>query len=182
MRNSHITKSLQEKFGDPIGSYAGDAPVGVRSVDEHETHCASCGMPAVDGSCECHDDMVCHQCGMMPVDGLCGCEGLHEAVEPCEACGMLEVDGSCGCTHMQEKESVEENASTSKKCECKCADCVKYSHDSDKCKCGSKDLQKTEVAPKGYEKIVKALKKEPSIENPWAVAWSLKKKGIRPKR
>ncbi len=38
-----------------------------------------------------------------------------------------------------------------------------------------------EVAPPGYEKVVKALKKNPNVDNPWALAWSMKKKGIKPK-
>ena len=38
-----------------------------------------------------------------------------------------------------------------------------------------------EVAPKGYEKIVKKLKRDKEVENPWAVAWSMKNKGIKPK-
>jgi len=34
-----------------------------------------------------------------------------------------------------------------------------------------------EVAPPGGEDVVKALKKKSSVDNPWAVAWSMKKKG-----
>lgn len=40
----------------------------------------------------------------------------------------------------------------------------------------------SQVTPRGYEDIVLALKKEPSVRNPWAVAWSMKSKGIKPKR
>ena len=36
-----------------------------------------------------------------------------------------------------------------------------------------------EITPPGYEKVVKALKKSPDVDNPWAVAWSMKKKGAR---
>lgn len=39
-----------------------------------------------------------------------------------------------------------------------------------------------EDAPKGYEKVVKGIKKDKSVKNPWAVAWSMKKKGIKPKK
>ncbi len=39
-----------------------------------------------------------------------------------------------------------------------------------------------EVAPKGYERIVKAMKSDKKAKNPWAVAWSMKKKGIKPKK
>lgn len=34
-----------------------------------------------------------------------------------------------------------------------------------------------EVAPPGGEDVVKALKKKSGVDNPWAVAWSMKKKG-----
>lgn len=33
-----------------------------------------------------------------------------------------------------------------------------------------------QVAPPGMEKVVKALKKQGNVENPWAVAWSIYKK------
>lgn len=37
-----------------------------------------------------------------------------------------------------------------------------------------------EVTPPGYEKVVRALKKDKNVDNPWAVAWSMKNKGIKP--
>jgi hypothetical protein len=39
-----------------------------------------------------------------------------------------------------------------------------------------------EVTPPGGEKVVKALKKQKGIRNPYAVAWSMKNKGDRFKR
>lgn len=57
-----ITELLQEKFGDPVGdeTYKGDAPAGVRSVDEI-------------------DEMsTCSECGYMKVEGSCGCTHLDE--------------------------------------------------------------------------------------------------------
>jgi hypothetical protein len=39
-----------------------------------------------------------------------------------------------------------------------------------------------EVTPPGYEKIVKGLKRSKSVENPWAIAWWMKGKGIKPKK
>lgn len=39
-----------------------------------------------------------------------------------------------------------------------------------------------EATPKGYEKVVKGLKKSKSVKNPWAVANAMKKKGIKPKK
>lgn len=31
-----------------------------------------------------------------------------------------------------------------------------------------------EITPPGYEKVVRALKKDKNVNNPWAVAWSMK--------
>lgn len=160
MRYSRAHRTLQERFGDPIGSYAGDAPVGVRSEDG--AVCSGCGMMMVDGACGCHEspcgcgapegdctcDMgVCPACGMIPIQGVAnvtegtGCSecGMTQGTG-CSQCGMTQ--GS-GCTHERDVE---------------------------------------EVAPKGYERVVKALKREPEVDNPWAVAWSMQKKGIRPKK
>jgi hypothetical protein len=169
MRNENFIKSmLQEKFGDPIGSYAGDAPVGVRSVEES---CAGCGCP-VD-QCECPDSGTCPVCGMMPVGGECNCGGLNEAsAEPCSQCDMLEVDGKCECSGSKMAEGEGEP----------CSECGMLEVGGS---CGCTHMSESklqEVAPEGYEKIVKALKKNPSIDNPWAVAWSMKKKGIKPKK
>lgn len=144
MKTRNIRLRLRETFGDPIGSYAGDAPVGVR---DEGGECVGCGLPIF--RCECPTSGTCPACGMMLLGGECGCSGrlgLNEAIEPCDECGMYEVDGSCECKHMDEGDEL------------------------------------GEVAPKGYEKIVKALKKEPSVDNPWAVAWSMRKKGIRPRK
>jgi hypothetical protein len=38
----------------------------------------------------------------------------------------------------------------------------------------------SDAAPPGWEGTVKAMKKHPEIENPWALAWSMKKKGYKP--
>lgn len=37
-----------------------------------------------------------------------------------------------------------------------------------------------EVAPPGWEGTVKAMKKSPEVKNPWALAHSMKKKGMTP--
>lgn len=37
-----------------------------------------------------------------------------------------------------------------------------------------------EVTPPGYEHVVKGLKKNENVDNPWAVAWWMKGQGIRP--
>ena len=46
-------------------------------------------------------------------------------------------------------------------------------------KIGSKHLLNNEVAPPGWEGTVKAMKKHKDIDNPWALAWSMKKKGYK---
>ena len=99
MRHKNISKTLQERFGDPIGSYAGDAPVGVRSEMSAEP-CPHCGMLPIGGRCGCEQD-----CGCGGSPGECSCErGMNEAVDfgPCPDCGMLPVDGHCNCTHGKE--------------------------------------------------------------------------------
>jgi hypothetical protein len=47
---------------------------------------------------------------------------------------------------------------------------------------GEHEDELDEVTPPGYEKIVKGLKRSKSVENPWAVAWWMKGKGIKPKK
>ena len=146
-------KKIQERFGDPIGSYAGDAPVGVRSVEEAEDAgpCEACGLLPIDGECGClHGSSSCSGCGNPPENCACSVAkpGVYEGVEPCEECGMLEVGGVCGCTHMAES--------------------------------SEDDLE--EVTPPGHEKMVKGLKKVPGIKSPWAVAWAHHKKYGAPKK
>ena len=72
MKHDHM---LQEKFGMPIGAYAGEPAVGVRDQRESELLCPSCGMMPVDGACGCEHSDVCPKCGMMPlsVDEPCSC-------------------------------------------------------------------------------------------------------------
>jgi hypothetical protein len=67
-----ITDILVERFGDPIGKYAGDAPAGVRSIEE----------------------ATCPECGMED----CECDHANEAAA-CTECGYMKVEGNCGCTH-----------------------------------------------------------------------------------
>lgn len=43
--------------------------------------------------------------------------------------------------------------------------------------CDEGDVEVDEVAPPGGEKVIKALKKDKNVENPWAVAWAMKKRG-----
>jgi hypothetical protein len=94
-------KKLLEMFGEPIGTYAGNAPEGVRN---EPVICPVCKMMFVDEKCGCEDSNdVCPTCGMMPVDGKCGCVkesventscSCHESEneEPCEECGLIEFN------------------------------------------------------------------------------------------
>lgn len=92
-----IENILQERFGDPIGSYAGDAPVGVRGIEESK--CPKCGMEDCDCDHAANEAETCNQCGFMKVEGSCGCTHLDEA-EACHECGMMPLEGEgCGCTH-----------------------------------------------------------------------------------
>jgi hypothetical protein len=124
MNSQSMLKKIREAFGDPIGSYAGDAPAGVRDNDATCNECGmmtvsdedcgcggnicdSCGMPA--DKCTCQDAEVCPVCGKMstsitdPSSCECSKPSLFE-VETCECGGMLEKDGTCECgsTHLEE--------------------------------------------------------------------------------
>lgn len=93
----------------------------------------------------------CPHCGQLPIDGNCGCG------ESCSACKMLPIDGSCGCgSRLSEATEMEP-----------CSECGMYEIDGT-CECWQMD----EVAPPGKEDMVKALKKEPGVRNPYAVAWA----------
>ena len=76
MKTRNIYARLREAFGDPIGSYAGDAPVGVR---DERMECAGCGMQI--SQCDCPSSGTCPTCGMMPIGGECECSGLTESAE-----------------------------------------------------------------------------------------------------
>lgn len=164
-RTRNIHSRLKEAFGDPIefhihvggGDLIGDAMSG----DVEET-CVGCGMPAY--SCECPEGGVCPMCGMMPIEGECSCgAGMSEGHGPCE-CGTNEGPCECGTN------------------EGPCSECGMYEVDGG---CGCTRMSEgaiSQVTPKGYERIVKALKRQPSVENPWAVVQSMKKKGYGPKR
>ena len=78
--SSAYDKMLMEKFGMPIGTYAGEPLVGVRDerrlVDAEEPlTCAACGMMPIAGSCGCDQAEECPRCGMMPptADAVCSC-------------------------------------------------------------------------------------------------------------
>lgn len=149
--NEKLEKMLAERFGEKIGSYAGESAVGVH--DEREMM---------------DEEMICPDCGMMVVDGHCGCESW------CDSCNM--PAGHCSCDDVDDKVM---DASV-------CPNCGMMQPAVDEtvtCECGMDEGKKLqEVTPKGYEKIVKGLKKNPDVDNPWAVAWSMKNKGIKPKK
>ena len=63
------------------------------------------------------------------------------------------------------------------------------------CSCGKTEVDEVETpspkdhkiplsekTPPGGEKVVKALKKNKDVKNPWATAWSMKKKGYKFKK
>lgn len=57
---SKFAKLLQERFGEPIGSYAGQPAVGVR--DEGNQKCPECdGTYAIDA--DEPNSLLCHDCG-----------------------------------------------------------------------------------------------------------------------
>ena len=167
-----IRRKIQEVFGDPIGMYAGNPPAGART--QKAGICPDCGMFAVAGSCGCDEEWPgadsmpgtriqrprlaegaqCSQCSMMEIGGTCEC-GMNEMDEVCSECGMNEVE--CECSMNQDGSTHMDEGQDMKA-----------------------DME--EVAPPGYEKVVKSLKKDTSVDNPWALAWWMKDKGIKPKK
>lgn len=84
---------------------------------------------------------------------------------------MMPIEGKCGCSEQVWESKVEP-----------CSECGMMEVEGS---CGCTHLEESkieEVTPKGYEKIVKALKKSPSVENAWALSWWMKGKGIKPKK
>ena len=92
---------LTETFGDPIGSYAGAAPVGVIDSRGMGEACMTCGMMPAESSCGCAEmqEEMCEMCGM-PV-GQCTCQ----QASTCPACGMmpLEMGAPCECAMTEAK-------------------------------------------------------------------------------
>jgi len=103
MNNEKLRKILQETFGEPIGSYAGESLVGVRD----EQACPACGMMLVDGQCGCNQAETCSSCGMLPFETECNCGTSSLALGESCNCGMNQVEVGCGCTH-NESEELEE--------------------------------------------------------------------------
>jgi len=99
-----------------------------------------------------------------------GAPSAAEDVEICPECGMMMVGGECGCGCEEEQTYLLDKSSTD---EAKtCDECGMMEVEGS---CGCSHLE--EVAPEGGEHVVRALKKNPEIDNPWAVAWSMKNKG-----
>lgn len=146
---------LLERFGEPIGDGQG-VP-----TSSHKRDMGNRGFGAKLDEAGC-----CDQCGMM----VGGMDQAHD-------CGMDEADTedmtgkpckSCGKGTYQETSQHDDYDGT---LHCnKCGAEVKRHSD-----LNEDDLD--EVTPPGGEKVVRALKKDKKIKNPWAVAWSMKKKG-----
>lgn len=118
---NRFSRKLQEIFGEPIGSYAGSAPVGVANEVEP---CLSCGMMPINGMCDCdhkvEDDTICKGCGMMVIDGACAC--THATPEPsqvtastCSCGGGMTQGKMCQCGGVYEAKGKGPTAKTAKK-------------------------------------------------------------------
>jgi hypothetical protein len=87
---------------------------------------------------------------------------------------------------------VEQKAAKSNKAPHKCECGAKCMNDSDMCGACEKEyamenekaasVNKTAVAPPGWEDTVKKMKKEKGIDNPYALAWHMKDEGYTPHR
>lgn len=140
-----FSRRLQETFGEPIGKYAGNAPVGVPSV---VSQCPSCGMLPIDGKCDCDhsgggdEGAVCQGCGMMVVAGKCGCD---HGEATCPSCGMMPVGGKCGCTS---------DLGSSSKCSCGGGGLTQGKA----CQCGMNEAKGKGPSKKTAKKILRGTK------------------------
>jgi hypothetical protein len=183
----------------------GELPIGGSCGCDHSDGkdegqiCSGCGMMVVGGKCGCAHDDVCPMCGQMPprLDSSCGC-GLTEAScaeEPSSAMpnpGDMVKDvikmAGLGETCIDEPSSINEPSMNSVADAAGVSEsdgygqCKQCSMKEMECECDMNEGDLEEVTPPGYEPVVKALKKEPDVDNPWAIAWSMKKKGIKPRR
>ena len=155
-----IYETLLERFGSPLIEAYSDGQ-GVPS-DSHTKNMGNRGFGAD----------LCQNCGSMM--------GLDE-----EMCGACMDESEAGGKHPGHAAS------------CTCPDCrIKHPegllHDEeanqhaeppigeplgDANALDEEDLD--QVAPKGWEGTVKAMKKHKGIKNPWALAWSMKNKGYK---
>lgn len=103
MKNSKIL----EAFGDPIGSYAGDAPAGAPGMMlDAGSCCQACGMMPTDiegAGCGCGttEGAGCSECGMS--EGECMCP----KADACPRCGMMPMDpaAACECSMSESKKN-----------------------------------------------------------------------------
>jgi hypothetical protein len=180
MKNDYH-RLLIEKFGDPIGSFAGEPLTGVR--DEREDTCPDCGMMIVDGRCGCEDFVddefadfeedtaLCPGCGMMSVGGGCGCG------DSCPHCSQMPVGGGCGCggqnpMNVQQQmiglkeadDTCDECGMNEDVCECDMREdkkaCDECGMNEKVCECGMNEGKKKKKGPtkKTAQKILKGTK------------------------
>lgn len=105
------------------------------------------------------------------------CPGCGESIDACACpsgdvcpgCGEMPMGGGCGCGGLREACGVTEEDRP-------CEACGMFEVEGT---CGCTHLEEddvAEVAPPGKEKMVKTFKKDPDIDNPWALAWSIHNK------
>ena len=104
---------LAETFGDPIGSYAGEAPAGVADERAFGEVCAKCNMMPQDlesgCGCEAMEHDACEMCGM-PID-QCACQQMMT----CPKCGMMPSEPGSECTCAMAEAKAGPSKSTAKK-------------------------------------------------------------------
>lgn len=155
-----ICKMLLERFGEPIGDREapptsgkkkdmGNRGFGSAKLDESGC-CEQCGMMA--GGME-----QGHSCGMDQATAIEGSGDLKG--KPCKSCGK----------GTYQETSQQDDYEGTLHCN-KCGAEVKRHGDLN-------EDELDEKTPPGGEKVVKALKKDKKVKNPWAVAWSMKDKG-----
>lgn len=197
---------LLERFGEPIGK-ATDTGPGVPDERGGHAHKGEdpgnygWGGPTCNqcGSMMGLEEDVCSECGMMGEGIQGGRHPGHAASCTCPDCSRPDLTGDGANAEVDEMKlgisgkrakDLDETEGTDAVDPPACRDCgrgmVKAQDDTWHCK-GCKgatsyehvleDDDLDQKAPPGGEKVVKALKKQKDVKNPWAVAWSMKDKG-----
>lgn len=146
-----VMRALLERFGEPLDEAFSDGQ-GVPSSAKKKDM-GNRGFGARFDETSSAMPTTCQQCG--------GMMGLDE--DTCNSCGMMPY--SARDVGMDESEGGGRHPGHSSSCTC--PDCSRPK--------GEKVLADDgldEATPPGKERVVKALKKQKGVRNPWAVAWS----------
>lgn len=166
-----ICKMLLERFGEPIG----DREAAPTSKKKKDMGNRGFGAKLDEGGC-------CSQCGMMPGLGQGhSCGGMDEVDEVDAFNGPSERDKFWAMADELISQYGDPDMGAEEYMELLLQNDIPKDVALDMVEdITGERLEETDVdqkAPPGGEKVVKALKKDKNVDNPWAVAWAMKNRG-----